>query len=171
MPNRIIKAKSRNSTVQLLDCMSSLFALELLSPSHTLYLISPWLSNVALLDNSFSQLRSVAPESDRGDVTLADLLGTLAERGTRVRIICRHSPSTEEFLARLPSGIERRYLDRMHEKGLVGDHFYLRGSMNFTYSGVNLNDEHVELTTEPEQVALALAEAKATWEGIEQECA
>jgi hypothetical protein len=56
----------------------------------------------------------------------------------------------------------------MHEKGLIGDHFYLRGSMNFTYSGVNLNDEHVELTTEPEQVALALAEAKATWEGLQQ---
>lgn len=168
MSNRIIKAKSRNSTVQLLDCLSSLFALELLSPSHTLYLISPWLSNVPLLHNSFGQFRSVAPESDRGDLSLAALLGTLAERGTKVRIICRHSSFTQEFLARLPTTIERRYLDRMHEKGLVGDHFYLRGSMNFTYSGVNLNDEHVELTTEPEQVALALSEAKATWEGLQQ---
>jgi hypothetical protein len=38
--------------------------------------------------------------------------------------------------------------------------------MNFTYSGVNLNDESIELTTEPEQVALALLEADHRWEGL-----
>ncbi|MNN29548.1 hypothetical protein D3C81_1431590 [compost metagenome] len=41
----------------------------------------------------------------------------------------------------------------LHEKGLIGDHFYLNGSMNFTFNGISLNEEMVQLITDHEQIA------------------
>jgi len=130
MPNRSIKSKARAGSLQLTDCLSSLFALELMYPSPEIYLISPWISNVTLISN-----RS------------------------------KHQ-QTEEFLNLLPENIERRGIETLHEKGLITHHFYLRGSMNFTFSGVNLNDESVELTTDQQDVALALLEARQRWEAL-----
>lgn len=168
MPNRIIKSAARNSSIQLTDCLSSLFALELLSPGRELYLVSPWISDMVLLSNNFGQFRAIIPELAEGQVRLAALLSTLSERGTQVRLMCRpNQPQTEDFLRKLTPEIDVRQVETLHEKGLVSDHFYLRGSMNFTFSGVNLNDEHVELTTQPDQVALALLEAQQRWEILE----
>lgn len=167
MPNRIIKSIARKSSIQLTDCLSSLFALELMSPSHIVYLFSPWISDVLLLGNSFGQFRAAIPEFSEDDVSLAGLLNVLTERGTQVRLLCRpDQPHTEDFLRKLSSAIKVKRVETLHEKGLISEHFYLRGSMNFTFSGVNLNDEHVELTTEPHQVALALAEAQQRWETL-----
>ena len=168
MPNRHIKSSARNSSPQLTDCLCSLLALELLSPSPELYLFSPWLSDMPLLSNTFGQFRAIIPEATEGQVRLAVILATLAERGAQVRLLCRpDQPTTEDFLRKLPPTIVVKQANTLHEKGLISSHFYLRGSMNFTFSGVNLNDEHVELTTDPEQVALALLEAQQRWETIE----
>jgi hypothetical protein len=165
MANRIIKSYSRGSSVQLTDALSSLLALEMLSPSPVLYVLSPWLSDMPLINNQFGQLRAIIADAGRENLGLAAVLTMLAGRGTLVRVLYRsgHVP-TEEFVRRLPKEVERQAVDTLHEKGLVCHHFYLRGSMNFTYSGVNINDETVEITTEPSQVALALAEAQQRWE-------
>lgn len=168
MSNRIIKSTNRKSSIQLADSLASLFALELLSPSSQLYLFSPWISDVPLLSNTFGQFRSLMPEL-YGEVRLSQILNMLVERGTTVRIVCRsHQEGTESFLRTLSSQIMIRRVKTLHEKGLMCDHFYLRGSMNFTYSGVNINDEHVELTIEREAVARALLEAKERWEMLGQ---
>lgn len=167
MPNRSIKSKARGGSVQLADCLRSLFALELMCPGPEIYLLSPWISNVPLISNRFGQFRSVMGENGEGDLRLAAILTTLAERGVKVRVMYRsQQPQTEEFLNLLPENIERRSIETLHEKGLIAHSFYLRGSMNFTYSGVNLNDESVELTTDPQDVALALLEARQRWEGL-----
>lgn len=165
MAHRIIKSAARSSSLQLTDCLSSLFALELWEPSRVLYLISPWISDVPLVANRFGRFRAVLPEAASEHMRLATLLNALADRGADVRVLVRTQQSqAEEFLRRLSPAVERRTAENLHEKGLIGDHFYLRGSMNFTYSGVNLNDENVELTTDPEVVALAMAEAGRRWE-------
>ena len=165
MPNRSIKSKARAGSLQLADCLSSLFALELMRPSSEIYLISPWISNLTLISNRFGQFRTVIGDSGEGDLRLASILKILAERGVRVRVMYRSEHlQTEEFLNLLSENIERRSIETLHEKGLITQYFYLRGSMNFTYSGVNLNDESVELTTEPQDVALAFLEARQRWE-------
>jgi phosphatidylserine/phosphatidylglycerophosphate/cardiolipin synthase-like enzyme len=165
MPNRSIKSKARGSSVQLIDCLSSLFLLELLSPSPELYLISPWLSKVVLINNRFGQFRAVTSQLNKSELDLTDILTMLADRGTRVRIMCRpQSNQTEDVLTSLPNSVECRRMETLHEKGLVSHHFYLRGSMNFTHAGVNLNDESIELTRNPDEVARALVAARARWE-------
>ena len=165
MPNRVIKSNVRISSMQLADCLGSIFAAELMAPSQDLMLISPWISNVVLLTNRFGQFRSLMPEIGKTELALAELLAALSERGTRIRIIFRpNHQQTTDFLRRLPATVERRSSQTLHEKGLITDRFYLRGSMNFTHSGVNLNDESVELTTEPHDVAYAISEARKHWE-------
>lgn len=165
MPNRIIKSTAKSSSLQVANCLNSLLALELMVPSRTLYLISPWISDVPLISNRFGQFRAILPEDAEGQVRLATILNLLADRGSRVRILAKaYQRPTGDFLSNLSSAVQWRTTENLHEKGIIGDHFYLRGSMNFTYSGVNLNDEHIELTTDIEMIALALAEAAQRWE-------
>jgi hypothetical protein len=169
MYDRVIKSKARGSSVQLLHCLSSLFVTELLNPSPELYLISPWISKVSLINNRFGQFRAVTSGLNKSELHLGDILTLLAEKGTHIFIMCRpNHPLTEEFVKPLltaHSGIQCRRREALHEKGLITHNFYLRGSMNFTYSGVNLNDESVELTLSSQAIARALIEAKADWEG------
>jgi hypothetical protein len=170
MKNRIIKSRSRSSLVLLTDCISSILSLELLYPSKEVYLISPWVTNVPLLNNSQGQFRSIIPESPVDWICLGDLLSLLSDRGSKVFVLCRTDQSqNDEFLRRLPEAIKCKQTKRLHEKGLITENFYFRGSMNFTYSGVNLNDESVELTTEKDIVAHALLEAQQSWQEAESE--
>ncbi|GCE23219.1 phospholipase D-like domain-containing protein DpdK [Dictyobacter kobayashii] len=168
MSNRRITSHARGGSVQLTNCLHSLFALELLSPSPEIYLISPWISNVPLMNNRFGQFRILVGDTEEGELRLATVLSILADRGSKVRIIYRPHPQTEEFLSVLPSTIEYRKSMTLHAKGLITKHCYLRGSMNFTYSGVNLNDEEIELTTNLTDVSYALIEAQQRWEGLAQ---
>jgi hypothetical protein len=169
MLNRTVKSRARGSSVQLIDCLKSLFVLELLQPSEELYLISPWLSKVPLIDNRFGQFRAISGDYDKAELNLADTLILLAQRGTKVHILYRRPANemTHLFIESVRDirRIECRSSEELHEKGLITSHFYLRGSMNFTYAGININDEHVELTTDEAMIWKALQEAKIIWEG------
>ena len=165
MANRIIKTRAKGSSAHLAACLESLLALELLAPGPDLYLISPWISDVPLLSNRHGQWRPILSDEGMDTISLSDTLRMLSEKGSRVRVLCRpDQPYTDDFLRKLSPDIAYRFDDLLHEKGLIGHHFYLRGSMNFTYSGIHINDESVELTTDPADVALALTEAHARWE-------
>jgi len=165
MPHRNIKSWGKGGSMQLADCLSSVLVLELWHPSPELYLISPWLSEVSLISNRLGQFRSLVPDGWKYELRLTDILIMLAERGTLVRVIYNpHHQQTQDFIAKLPTTIECRGVETLHEKGLISHHFYIHGSMNFTYSGVNVNDEKVELTDEPEDVSFALVDARLRWE-------
>lgn len=166
MPNRSINTTALNHESLASSALSSLFAMELFAPSRELYLFSPWLSDVTLLNNAFGQFRALLPEHEMAQVRLSALLNTLAQRGTQVCILTRPGVHSEPFLRRIQAIIHCKYLSTLHEKVLVTNHFYWRGSMNFTYAGVHQNDEHSELSTEPGQIAQALLEARQRWEGV-----
>ncbi len=151
MSNRMIKSTTRKGALHLTDCLNSLFALELAIPGHSLYLFSPWISDMPLIDNRFGQFRVLLPNLEERQVRLSTVLNAIALRETAVYIVCRPTyERTEAFLNKLSSNIQVKQVETLHEKGLIGEHFYLRGSMNFTYSGIHINDEHVELTTDPD---------------------
>src|SRR5437763_17079621 len=102
MDDRIITARTRGSSVHLLNCLSSLFVSELLSPGPELYLMSPWLTNVTLIDNRFAQYSVLCRELDKDLLKLTAILLLLSQKGTSVRIIARpnHGP-TRDFLTSL----------------------------------------------------------------------
>lgn len=168
MGNRILKQSSRRYASQLSDCLLSLFALELLSPSPELYLFSAWITDLAILDNSFGQFRALLPEDTGIDLTLSRLLNILSERGAKVHVAVRKDEKNQPFLERLQqsASLEYREEPKLHEKFLVTQHFFMRGSMNFTFSGLRENIEHTELSTEAQTVHKALLKAQSEWEGF-----
>lgn len=169
MLRRIIRSSARDSSLQLITCLSDFLVLELLQPGPEFYLTSPWLSSFPLIDNRFGQFRPLVNETHRKEFGFADILLLLAERGTQVRIMCLpRQPETEKFLGffKGKKNIEYRYEQDLHEKSLATDHFCESGSMNFTRTGVQVKREKVEFTTDPAEVALTLIEVRRSWERL-----
>jgi len=166
MPNRVIKPTSRLRSILLADCLSSLLVLELLKPSPIYYVFSAWMSDFPLIGNRFGQFRVLLPELVGSEVRLAKVLNALHNVGSEVYILTRTDPSNSEFLTKLNLGIYKKHGASVHDKTFVCERFYLRGGMNFTFTGVNASDDTVELTTDPEEVSKALLEAQHRWETI-----
>lgn len=155
---------------QIARLLSSMFAAEVLCPGRRLWLDSPWISNLSVLDSRSDQFASVNPSWSRSAVSLAAALVHLASNGCRVRLITRDDPHNRSFadeISRLATSagvvVALRFNKRGHAKGLITERAALWGSMNFTENGVNLNDELVEYTTNPEKLAELAAALDDEW--------
>lgn len=151
---------SATSPVVVIDFLQSVFITELLRPSRCLWISSPWISNVEIVDNRARQFGSLCPDWPVAPIRLIRLLETLLERGGKIVIITNDAPHNEEFLSQLrplsrgyPENLRVIKSPDLHEKGIVGDWFSLTGSMNLTYRGVYVNQEHVVYTCDPARVS------------------
>lgn len=161
---RRIFRSSSTSQAEIRELLQALIVAELLSPSRTLWLVSPWLSDLELLDNRTGAYAALDPQWEPRHFRLAELLGRLMELGTRVILATRPVEHSENFLRKLDdlvhsSGLHQQLTvhrrPTLHLKGLLGDDYYLSGSMNFTFSGVELNEESVILDASPEGISQA----------------
>jgi len=50
--------------------------------------------------------------------------------------------------ARFPDQLKVAWGGVVHDKGILGEDFLLSGSMNLTFNGVTINDEHLTLRTD-----------------------
>jgi phosphatidylserine/phosphatidylglycerophosphate/cardiolipin synthase-like enzyme len=123
--------------------------------------LSPWISDIDVVDNSAGQFKSILPGMPSRRIRLTEVLLELARRGCDVRVLIRDADSNALVLRRLedaggngprPTVKIHPYL---HDKGIVGDRFHIQGSMNFTYFGQAVNDEGVTLTQDPHAIAEA----------------
>jgi len=163
MSSRVIR--SHGGSRILIDCLSSLLALEAVSPSEEIYIISPWISNSPIIDNRYNAFVDVFPFIESKIVYLADILKTFLWRGSKVRLICNPGhKQTKEFLDMLGSRAKYRNLTDNHEKDMITDNFYLHGSMNFTFSGININGECIRVTTKRADISSAVISARSRWE-------
>lgn len=177
MPPRRLYKSGRFATKEASELLQGLFVSELLSPSSRLWLVSPWITDFPVIDN-----RSLAFESLAGDwgpryVRLSEFLRTLLMRSGHVAIVTRPNESLD-FLAKVTAGAEVDATgdallivtrDRLHEKGVLTDTFHLGGSMNLTYSGVQINDESLILDTDPDTLANARATYTSRYTGADPE--
>jgi len=161
--------RSHGGSSQLLDCLGSLLALEAVAPGKEIYVISPYISNAPIFENSRHYWSALFPLAGSGVIYFADILEMFAWRGSKVRLICEPAHSqTREFLQAYGKSFENRSLRDNHEKGLITGSFYLHGSMNFTYSGVKINGERVEIKTGRPDISAALIAARARWEEADE---
>jgi len=168
MGTRQIISNSRTSSAQAIDLVASLIALEAAAPSPQIFLISPWITDLPLLQASRISVSALFPET-LGDIWLSTAFARLAERGSRVHIVCRvNEIHTEPFLRKLPDTIQVIRHEPVHIKGLFTRNAMLSGSMNFTYSGLKLNDEFLKLETDPAAVNEGLLNAELYWKGLTQ---
>jgi len=112
-----------------------------------------------MIDNRARQFGSLCPDWSASRIRLIQLLEALLERGAQITIIVNDSPHNNEFVS-LIQPLCRIYASELriirspelHEKGIVGDWFSLTGSMNLTYNGVYVNQEHLAFTCNRERV-------------------
>jgi hypothetical protein len=160
----------RASGRTIADLLQSIFTAELLSPSENLWLVSPWVSDIAVLDNSAGQFASLVPELERAPLRLSELLAYLAEQGTHVRVTVRELERNRPFCTVMSSIAERmsglvavRQARDLHEKGLLGDRYYLCGSFNFTFSGISLHEEVGHFITDPATISAHRIALASRW--------
>ena len=161
---------SANSLLVPGDFLQSLFVAELLCPSRRLWISSPWISDVELIDNTARQFATLIPDWPTARIRLVSILRTLVERGTEVVVVTNLASTNDDFVARLqtiasdfPELIRYGRAARLHEKGILGDHFTLDGSMNLTYSGVYVNEEYLIYRTDPAVVAARHVALMSRW--------
>jgi hypothetical protein len=152
------------------DLLQSLFVLEALQPSQPLWLLSAWITDTPLLDNSARQFAAIDPEWDTGPVMLSRILRTILERSGHIHVITRKDEINRPFVEKLRAlqtdhGGRLLVLveDNFHDKGLIGADYELAGSMNFTGKAITGGVEHVILRTDATTVAERRLELNALW--------
>ncbi len=141
-------------SVYVRDVLQAVFAAELLAPSRDVWVVSPWISNITVLDNRGGEFAALLPGAAFRELTLIDILIVLAEHGTRLHVVTRGEASNQYVLDRLSAAgtrgtaIDVRIRPRVHDKGLLTDRIYLQGSMNFTHHGRARNEEGLTVTND-----------------------
>jgi hypothetical protein len=157
--------KGRGAQVRQLEgLLQTIFACEVLSPSPHFWLVSPWVSDIVVLDNRTAAFAGLEPTWGRRGILLTEVLQALLRAGSRVTLATR----AVDHNVRMRSRLEQAAADAganeqltivwdedglLHEKGLLGDGWCLSGSMNLTENGVRQNDEQVRYSLIAEEVA------------------
>lgn len=168
---RRITTAGRGQTRILNDLMQNLLVTELLVPSRQLWVLSPWISDIDVIDNTAGQFKSVLPGLPARRIRLTEILIELARRGSDVRVLTRDVESNVVARQRLENvgGLGAKPTVRihpnLHDKGILGDRFHLQGSMNFTYFGQTVNAEGVTLTHDPRIIAETRIAYNSLYEG------
>lgn len=170
-PSRDLHVVGERRTAK--DLLESLLIVELMSPGPEFWIVSAWVSDIEIVDNSARQYGTLCPEWPVGPVRLSQVLLALMSRGTTV-YLCTNEDSHNDAIIHtlqaasedLPGRFVWRRAKELHQKGILGTAFVLDGSMNLTFNGVYVNDEHVIFRTDPAVVAERRLQYHARW-GVE----
>ena len=172
MNQRIIRRAADQSRAAVSDLLEAVLVGELIAAGSRLLVISPWITDFPVIDNRSGQYSLLDPQWGAAKIRFSSVLRSLLLRGTRLSVACRPGTREDEFVTRLQTyavsdgtddllWLQRSdavMRERAHEKALVADSWALHGSMNFTYSGVELNGELVTFTTDAATVATLASE-------------
>ena len=167
--SRVIRKSRQRASGEAAALLAGVFAAELVAPSRCIWVVSPWISDVRLIDNradAFAALRSWGPRHIR----LSECLVTLAELGSWIVIGTTEADSNVGFLSRLGTLFRDRNIDQqltidvdasneLHEKAITTDDSVIAGSMNITNNGIFVREEFLELRTDEEFVVRSRMDA------------
>jgi len=150
------------------DMLQSLFTVELLRPSRRLWIGFGWISDIEILDNEARQFSALNPDWPAAPIRLSTVVEALAAKGCDIVVLIRDHVHNRGFIERVrplqaAGRIRLIIAPDFHEKGLLGDGYVLSGSMNLTWSGITVNDEHVLLRTDPGAVAERRLQLEERW--------
>lgn len=176
MTSRYISKSSWQCRYEARDTLQAIFAAELLAPSRCLWIVSPWISDVPVLDNDALSFRFPDLGWGRRSIRLSEVLVELLRRDAVVILATRPDSHNRGFLQQLEqqsagagkaSHLRVHFAEALHEKGIVGDGFYLGGSMNLTHSGLEVLEETIHFTTDPATVAQTRVRYFDRWGGVQ----
>lgn len=161
--NRQTFTTQATSRSEIREMLEGIFVAELLVPSESIWLVSPWISDIDILDNRCGQFSSLVPTWGLRRIRLSEIFGQLMNVSS-VHIVARPDSHNDAFLQKMDdlarasedsSKLQVTIRETLHLKGLLGQDYYLSGSMNLTYSGVEVNHEGVSLDRSPAGIAAA----------------
>jgi phosphatidylserine/phosphatidylglycerophosphate/cardiolipin synthase-like enzyme len=143
---------------------------ELMAPGgERVWFVSPWISNVAILDNRAAGFSAVNPEWGAREIRLVEIAVELMARGCPLAVATGLDEHNVTFLdalleATAEAGLSEKLIvirrKNLHTKGILLRRGLLIGSMNITYRGLELNDEALVYDT----TVQSLAQARVSFE-------
>lgn len=160
--SRRIFKRGTSSQQEIRELLQFVFSAEILSPSERIWLVSPWISNVPILDNRSGLFTSLDPSWGQRQVRLNEILLRLTESKTEVIVVTRPDDHCKNFVLRLTEDLESvgrgeklkvLWREKLHTKGILTKDALLTGSMNLTNNGLDLLDEQVTFDTDYKDIA------------------
>jgi phosphatidylserine/phosphatidylglycerophosphate/cardiolipin synthase-like enzyme len=159
---------SRVTGIYIDPLLTAVLLGELLNPSQEIWLVSAWISDVIAIDNTRGDYDSLFAEASAREYSLSEILGALTVSKSRLHVVTRNADSNTAFLTRLGRTANADRLEivpypDVHEKTLCGDDWLLSGSMNFTFRGMQINDEAMTYRLGSTAAAAARVDFKHRW--------
>jgi hypothetical protein len=160
---RLVRKSTRAGLRDARILLQQVLVAELMAPGRRLHLRSPWITDVAVIDNRGGRFDPLFPDIGQREIVLSEILGVLAAAGTQVAVECRLDDINRPFLlaVRRSEAIRVFTNDDLHEKLLALDDCILSGSMNFTAAGLDRNDEQLSIDTDAAVVARVWVELES----------
>ena len=112
MSTRDLRTTAFASREELADALQSLFVSELLLPSKPLWIVTPWVSDVPIIDNCAGRFRGLIPGLAHRWIRLGELLEHQIERGGSIVLACRPNDHNETFTGLLSRRLRSLGIDR-----------------------------------------------------------
>ncbi len=159
---------SRNVMSEILQLI---FSAEMVAPSKCVWIVSPWLRDIPVLDNRSGAYVSMCPEFPLMQIGLSKVIAELLNRGTQVVIATRPDAGNRQVIDALPLATRTDKLvfherAELHAKGIVGDRYALSGSMNLTFNGLERLTEMVTYQTVRSEVEALRLTFRAEYGGL-----
>ena len=161
---------SPTTGIRIDSLLTAVLTAELVEPSRELWLVSPWISDVVVLDNTQGTFDGLFPEDPPRTCTFSQVLALLTERGARLTLVTRPVEHNAQFVRNLcrlagPADVPIVWAQDVHEKTFCGGEWILSGSMNFTVRGMAINDEAMTYVLGGTEAAQARLELARRWRG------
>ncbi|MFA0415279.1 phospholipase D-like domain-containing protein DpdK [Vibrio renipiscarius] len=155
---RQIMTKSLVGKQHIKEVLSGMLMGEILHPRE-MWLVSAWVSDFELLDNRSGAWDLLNPGWGHRMVTFFEMLETAVSNGCHLNVVVKKHESNLKPVTQLNKRLGRfttyrlEETQKLHTKGLLTKHAFLGGSMNFTYSGTNRNEEMMIFDRDPDVLA------------------
>ena len=165
---RLFKNATTGSSV-LKELLVHICIAEFMNPSKEFWIISPWVSDVSILDNTSSNFDILNPDWRGRYIKLSEIIIKILSNGTNVFLITRPDIKNIPFINLIKNktseegligGLVIKERELLHSKGIVSQHGCLSGSMNITVSGLEFNEENIWYFTKKSEISEELEYSK-----------
>jgi hypothetical protein len=151
--------------------LESLFVAESLFGSPEIWIVSPWISDVPIIDNRGGQYAHLTTLGNKR-ILMSEILVFLSSKfGTKVTVVISDHEWAIEFRTNLPRAFAEQKKSNLlnlvvksqyelHEKSITTKDWQVGGSMNFTKQGIEVRDEVVTIDNTSESLAEAIIDLR-----------
>ncbi len=166
-----IRKRRGRSKSDVRYALENLFIAETLEASPELWMVSPWISDVPLIDNRGRRFAHLGIVGDRW-LKISDILLYIARKfETRITVVISDHEWSKEFRLIILRSFKENKLEQslnlvikshleLHEKTITTKDWQVGGSMNFTKQGIELRDEVVTIDTDSERIAASIIDLR-----------